>query len=272
MQTYISGRGSSQRQANVHTAIKMLLGLDTLRMAVEDIDAAYKRLRAEAAQSGGAVTSELEEQLEELDSQVSETRAEEAKLTEALNNMTTQRTQWDKELNALQGIGDIDDLNARIAKRGGRATGPSTHARSRSIARMRHLLKSEPCSDAFLGAQLDEGSRMLSDLADRQVIPGTSLSVLDDRLELAGVHLRRAPHPWVESRRACDRPARRATEGFRVPAAAHRVVPHREARRGRGGGTQGRRRRPRQPPHRTARRVHRGAGLPEEPRPQSSSN
>lgn len=183
VQTYISGRGSSQRQANVHTAIKMLLGLDTLRVAVEDIDAAYKRLRAEAAQSGGAVTTELEEKLEELDAQVSQTRAEEEQLTEALNNMTAQRTQWDKDLNALRGIGDIDELNARIATVEAELKGLDA-TRSRTIARMRQLLKSEPCSVAFLDAHLDSGLKMLSELADRQVIPGTSLSVLDDRLEL----------------------------------------------------------------------------------------
>lgn len=184
VQTYISGRVSSQqRQSKVHTAIKMLLGLDTLRIAVDDIDAAYKKLRADAAQSGGAVTSELEEKLEELDQQIVERENEETKLTENVDNMTAQRIQWDKELNSLRGIGDLDDLNARIAQ----ATTEHERfdvARSRSIVRMRQLLKSEPCSHAFLEPQLDAGLKMLSELADRKVIPGTSLSVLDDRLEL----------------------------------------------------------------------------------------
>ena len=97
--------------------------------------------------------------------------------------MTVQRTQWDKELNALRGIGDLDELNARIATVEAELKGLDA-ARSRSIARMRQLLKSEPCSEAFLEPQLDAGLQMLTELADRQVIPGTSLSVLDDRLEL----------------------------------------------------------------------------------------
>jgi DNA sulfur modification protein DndD len=97
--------------------------------------------------------------------------------------MTTQRGQWDKELNTLKGIGDLDDLNARIAKAETEHTAFEA-ARASSIARMRQLLRSEACSDAFLGSQLERGLAMLSDLADRQVIPGTSLNVLDDRLEL----------------------------------------------------------------------------------------
>jgi DNA sulfur modification protein DndD len=183
VQTYITGRGTSLRQGKVHTAIKTLLGLDSLRIAVDDIDAAYKRLRSDAAQSGGAITSELEEKLEEFDSQISEARTDEARRTEALNNMTVQRTQWDKELNALRGFGDIDELNDRIATAEAELKGFDA-TRSRAIARMRHLLKSEPCSEAFLGPQLESGLQMLIELADRRVIPGTSLGVLEDRLEL----------------------------------------------------------------------------------------
>lgn len=184
VQTYISGRVSSQqRQSQVHIAIKTLLGLDSLRTAVEDIEAAYKRLRSDLARSGGADTSHLEAELERMDGDLEKLRGEEAALTEAVTNMTAQRTKWDKELSGLRGIGDIDHLNARIASATSEQAGLQ-ESRSRVIVRMRELVKSEECSWAFLSSHLENGLSVLSDLADRNVIPGTSLRVLDDRLEL----------------------------------------------------------------------------------------
>jgi DNA sulfur modification protein DndD len=184
VQTYISGKvGDRQRQSQVHTAIKMLLGLDALRTAAEDIDAAFKKFRSDAAQSGGSDTSKLEVELERIDAELRGFNDEEAHLTESLKNMSEAKTRWEKELSGLRGIGDLEELNARIAAaeielRTLRST------RGRSITRMRDLLKSEAASWALLSEYLGKGVDALAELADRKVIPGTSLQVLDDRLEL----------------------------------------------------------------------------------------
>jgi DNA sulfur modification protein DndD len=184
VQTFISGRVSTQqRQAQVHKSIKMLLGLDTLRMAEEDLAAVYRRLRAEAAKSGGADTSALEDALEETDKELKEGRAEVGRLNEQLANMAEQRAKWDKELTSLRGIGDLDEINAQI-ERATRDKERFEKARGRALTRMREALRSEAVSWTLLGGNLDEGIKLLSDLADRNVIPGTSIEVLNDRLEL----------------------------------------------------------------------------------------
>ena len=68
VQAFISGSVSSQqRQDQVHKAIKQLLGLDSLRVAQGDIDAAYKKLRGEAAKAVGSDTAKMEQDLEATD-------------------------------------------------------------------------------------------------------------------------------------------------------------------------------------------------------------
>lgn len=184
VQTFISGRvGVQQRQTQVHKAIQSLLGLETLRSASGDIEAAFKNLRAEAAKSGGADVEAAEKSLEDTDKRIDALTSQQGDLVDQLANMAEQKAAWDKELTGLRGIGDIDALNSRI---------DTTHieiarlesARARSLMRMRDALKSEECSWALLDEQLDKGIGLLSDLADRHVIPGTSLEVLTDRLEL----------------------------------------------------------------------------------------
>jgi DNA sulfur modification protein DndD len=184
VQTFISGRVSSQqRQDKVHKSIKLLLGLDAMRLVADDLDAVFRRLRGDAAKSGGADTSHLESSLEETDADLSKKREEAATLTERLANMTEQKAKWDKELTGLRGIGDLDELNDRIEK-GERAAAIQERARHAALARMRDAAKSETCSWALMGEHLDKGLVLLSGLADRNVIPGTSVEVLIDRLEL----------------------------------------------------------------------------------------
>jgi DNA sulfur modification protein DndD len=184
VQTFISGHVSTtHRQAQVHKLIRALLGLEALRTAVADIDATFKRLRGEAAKSGGADTSALERALEVTESEIALLEAELKSLNEQLKNMTDQKIKWDKELGSLRGIGDLDELNERIDKAEREKRGLET-TRSRTLARMSEALRSESCSWALLGKELEQGVKLLSDLADRRIIPGAAVQVLTDRLEL----------------------------------------------------------------------------------------
>ena len=184
VQTFISGRVSSQqRQDKVHKSIKLLLGLDAMRIAAADLDYVFRRLRQGAAKSGGSDTSALESTLEETDGELVEKKIEAEKLTERLANMTEQKAKWDKELTGLRGIGDLDELNDRIEK-AERAAEAQERARHAALVRMRDAVRSEACSWALMGENLEKGMVLLSGLAERNVIPGTSVEVLTDRLEL----------------------------------------------------------------------------------------
>lgn len=184
VQTFISGNVSSQqRQARAHLSIRMLLGLDTLGTAKEDLEFVFKKLRAEVSKSGGSDTSNLEVVLEETDAALAAERARADKVTEQLTNMTDHKNKWDKELNGLRGFGDLDELNARI-EAAERERDLLEDARSRVLGRMRDALRSEAISWTLMGDRLNRGMGLLSDLVDRRVIPGTSVEVLTDRLEL----------------------------------------------------------------------------------------
>lgn len=184
VQTFISGEvATRQRQDRVQNAIRDLLGIEALRTAVGDIDTSFKNFRAEAAKSGGRDTSNLELDLERTDAKIEELEEDLKTLRERLAQMAERRTEWDRELNGLRGIGDIDELNARIEE------GEREHARLKDqrltcLTRMRSSLKSEDYSWHALGEQLRKGLQVLDELVDRRVIPGVSVEVLADRLDI----------------------------------------------------------------------------------------
>ena len=184
VQTFISGQiRMRQRQARVQDAIRDLLGIESFRIAADDLQAVYRRLRIEAAKSGGHDTTSLELKLEETDSRIRALEAELAKLRDRQANMNEQRTAWEKELRSLRGIGDIDELNERIEKAEAEQE-RLARQRAGTLQRMQDSLKSEGYSWLFLEQSLRNGLSQLSDLADRRIIPGASTEVLVDRLEL----------------------------------------------------------------------------------------
>ncbi len=184
VQTFISGKeGSQQRQTKVHKAIQALLGLETMRTAVNDLDDAFKALRSTAAKSAGADVEAAELALEKTDSEIKGVTATFEELSERRANMAEQESKWQKELTALRGFGDLEELNRRIIEISGEVA-KLEDVRSRCLTRMREAIRSEECSWALLDDRLATGVALLGELADRHVIPGTSVEVLNDRLEL----------------------------------------------------------------------------------------
>lgn len=184
VQTFISGRsGNQQRQGQVHRAIKDLLGLDRLQMASNDIEAAYRALRAEAAKSGGGDYAAATKALTDTEAQLEECTARREELSARHAAMTEERDRRNRELLALRGIGDIDEINARI-EAATVETARLEAARGRVLLRMREALRAEEFSWSAIGDRLEKGVLILGDLADRAVIPGISIEVLNDRLHL----------------------------------------------------------------------------------------
>ena len=201
VQTFISGQiGARQRQSRVHDAIRNLLGIDRFRTAAGDIEAAFRALQTEAAKSGGEDTSALEDMLGETRSQIEQLEGDLLRLRQRQANMTDERATWVKEQRGLSGIGDIDELNERIE----RAEADQERLERRRLAtfaRMRDALKSEQYSWQFMNGKLQDGLGVLSDLADRRVIPGASVGILADRLELSECICGESLAPGTDHRR-----------------------------------------------------------------------
>ena len=184
VQTFISGQiGASQRQGRVHDAIRSLLGIDRFRTAADDIADAFQKLRREVSQSGGSDTSALAAQLEETTAEVAVLAADLEKLRDRQTRRTDQKAEWEKELRSLTGIGELEELNARIEQAEKEHVG-FERQRYAALGRMRDALESEGYSWHFMDGQLRHGLAVLEDLADRHIIPARSLGVLTDRLDL----------------------------------------------------------------------------------------
>ncbi len=238
VQTFISGQiGPGQRQRRVHTAIRDLLDIDRFRIATEDIETAFRSLQREAAKSGGKDTSDLEYQLEETSNQINLLKADLSTLRQRLANMTDDQTTWDKELRGLSGFGDIDELNERI-ERIKQDQIRLEHQRMTTLVRMREELKSEQYSWQLMNERLQDGIEVLSDLADRRIIPGASIEILRDRLDLykcicgeslvPGTEHRRHVEHLVEEQLGISEKRQRLTELFHL---ARRAQDEEQSRR-----------------------------------------
>lgn len=184
VQTFISGRvAAQQRQGRVHDAIKTLLGLDVLRQAECDIEDTFKALRRQAAQSGGQDVEAAEQAVADTDAALLLKRLEVDRLNAQMANMTLQEEEWEKQLNNIRHLGDLEQLNIAIARTRDEINKAATR-RSTSVGRARQVIKSEDLSWALLKDRLESGLAALDGLASKGVIPGTSLGVLQDRLEL----------------------------------------------------------------------------------------
>ena len=88
---------------------------------------------------------------------------------------------WERQLREITDIGDLNAINAELAEVD---TDLNQYERDRdkTLREIREELSSEGLSWALVPSQLESGMATLKDLADRGVIPGTSIEVIRDRL------------------------------------------------------------------------------------------
>ena len=183
VQQFISGFASAQRQDSVHDAIKLVLGLEQLEIAREDLAAAARAFKKEIAQAGGAGLSEIERRLEEEQNKLQALQSELAETTDRRNRIAAAIQKDERTLAEIKGIGDLDDINSRIESLELDITDLQRREQAVSLA-MRHLLQREEFSWHVVEDRLSDGIGLLESLANRNVIPGTSIEVLRDRLAL----------------------------------------------------------------------------------------
>jgi DNA sulfur modification protein DndD len=185
VQRFITGElGAKARQTAVHDAIKSLLGLDSLRVAATDLSKArttFKRRLAEAP--GAEELKRIDTEIEEATNEQQELSEQASTLTERINNVTEAIERRQARLYELKDLGDIE----RIKKQRDTAQSTLDTAQVQLDAQKkthRELMRSERLSWALMGETLSKGMAALEALADTGIIPGTSIEVLRDRLQI----------------------------------------------------------------------------------------
>lgn len=183
VQTFITRESSQQTQEKVQRSIRSLLGLDTMRKTKDDLDTVVRKMNSDASKAGGQDTTTRQKACDDTDADLATNQAERDTLSERLNNMNEDKTRKERALTALRGHGDLDEINRRLDQL--RTTGAGLEAtRASTLTRMRKLLSADACSWAFLHKSLTQAISVLDELADRNIIPGTAVEVLTDRLDL----------------------------------------------------------------------------------------
>ena len=185
VQRFIAGgqHGERERQEAVHQAIRKLLGLEDVETVEANITAAARGLRRESTSTGGQEVQTAENELERIEDELN-------KQTENLSLINQRKSAVDEQirideraLDAIKGIGDLDSIQATIHE----LEEDIRHLEMQETdirRQMKELLRSEDLSKGYIGDQLDRGITVLAGLVDRKIIPGSSLEVLIDRLQL----------------------------------------------------------------------------------------
>ncbi len=185
VQRFISGTvATRERQHNVHQAIRALLGLDRLDEVEQDLVAVEKQLRKELAASGGQDVQHAQQDLENCENELVEARERRDKANDRRVRIEEDIDELERKLQDIKGHGDLDAINADLAK-ARKDLSQASDDEAGLLESIRSLFKSdESLSWSIAEAPLREGQKVLADLYDRRVIPGSSTGVLQDRLEM----------------------------------------------------------------------------------------
>lgn len=232
------------KQHQVREAIRSLLGLGVLESALDHIQkAASKFNRQLADESGSTEAATIHQALEEKREALASHQARVEDLERQIENLAKLEDEADRRLlQAVKGVEDHAELGKKFEYAKQRLSEAETM--EQQLKRQhQELLASEELSWALLGGRLTEGLAILSGLADRGVIPSTSVPVLQDRLELQrcicgqdlspGSAARANVESLIETQRAIDQ------EKEALTALYHRakslVYEHQAAAEGGGG-------------------------------------
>lgn len=185
VQRFISGTvAAKERQHNVHQAIKALLGLDGLETVEGDIAKVASEFRKAMAANSGDDVKTAADALEECEDQLATERGRRLETEDKRSKIEEQIAATEKELSEMTGHGDLEKINADIA-----AAKTARSNAERDAANLhdqiRTLFKSsEELSWALAGEALQKGHAVLDQLREQGVIPGSSIGVIKDRLEM----------------------------------------------------------------------------------------
>ena len=185
VQNFVSGIDQSERdrQEYVHQAIRQLLGFDEVELAEKVLGTISRRFRRELRDSGSVELKVAEERLEEIEDSLAGKREERSRTRSRIDGVDQQIREDERELDSIRGIGNLDAIQARIRQ----LTTDIEHLETEEAnvrRQMKNVMQSEGLSRRILGNWLRSGVDVLAELEDKNVIPGMSVGLLHDRLEL----------------------------------------------------------------------------------------
>lgn len=185
VQRFISSgqQAEQERQEAVHKAIRQLLGLDYVEQAEKHLVTVAKRMKRELAAAGSEALRIAQDHLNGVEDRISEQKTNLSDQSHRIDAVDEQIRRDESELDSIKGVGDLETIQARIHT----LEEDFKHLETEEIRirrQMREYLQSEDISKYFFDDKLQTGLTKLRDLADSNVIPGTSVEVLRDRLHL----------------------------------------------------------------------------------------
>ena len=185
VQRFIAGgqQGERERQEAVHKAIRKLLGLEDVEAVEANFIVAARRLRRESTSTGGRELQDTEDELEQMEDELNKQRENLSVINQRKGAVDEQIRLDERTLDAIKGIGDLESIQSKIHD----IEEDIRHLEFQETdirRQMKELLRSEDLSKGYIGDQLDRGIAVLAELVDRKIIPGSSLEVLIDRLQL----------------------------------------------------------------------------------------
>lgn len=185
VQRFVSGNGvpRGERQGAVHRAIRQLLGLDHVENASDVLEFVAKKIRRDMANSGSNEHKSAQDQLDRIDEETNEKKERLEQIKHRKNRIYDDIHLDERDLDALKGVGDLETIQARIRS----IESDIQHLGSEETGirrRIKDLLRSEGLSWGWIGDKLRAGLNNLDELEQRDVIPGASIEVLIDRVEM----------------------------------------------------------------------------------------
>ena len=185
VQNFVSGIDQSERdrQEYVHKAIRQLLGFDDVEAAERILGTISRGFIRELRDSGSVELKAAQERLEEIEDGLAGKRKERTQARSRIDGADQQIREDERELDRIKGIGDLEAIQARI----GQLAVDIEHLEAEEVnvrKQMKDLMQSEDLSRRRLRSWLQSGVDVLAELEDKNVIPGMSVGLLHDRLEL----------------------------------------------------------------------------------------
>ena len=185
VQRFIAGGllAERERQEAVHNAVRQLLGFDDLQSAESRLRGIERKIRKELTSGGGENLKNAQEDLYGLDERIEKAEANRQNTSYRISAVEEEVRLDERELDNIKGIGDLESIQIRLHS----LEQDIGHLEQQEVdirREMRELLASEGLSRSFIGDRLDAGLDSLNGLANLHVIPGHSVEVLTDRLQL----------------------------------------------------------------------------------------
>jgi len=171
------------RQGQVHDSIRSLLPIEDVEKAERNVDAVMKKLRQAASRAAGSEVEQAANALEQAEKELSDLEEKRDACDRRIVLMTTQRDEWEHRLDEIRTHGNLEMLQKQLRFVETRLT-ELQQVQDQALTSLRDLMRDEGLSWGCIEETLNSGMAVLDDLELKGIIPGLSIEVLRDRLDI----------------------------------------------------------------------------------------